>query len=545
MQGFKKDVMPVVVTANTTCGLDIHKDKIDACIRINDGTLDGVIYEKSFNAARGALLELRDWILSFNCFKVLMESTGVYWMPIFFLLGEIAGMDVGLGNSRHTKNTPGRPKSDKEDARWLSRLCMLGYLPKSYIVPKPFRNLREYTRYHKKLVQERARHKNRIEKLLQMNGFKLSSVLTGITGVSGPRILSLLCEQGSLTLEDVSLAIDKRVKAAPEEIAYAINGVMKPTSRTLLKKQLAKLARSDKEVDDIYGHMVEPSKTYSRAIEIISSIPGLPELSAIYIIAETGVGMSSFKTSGHLASWAGLAPKGDQSADKESPKKTKKANQYVKTILVECARAAANARSSRTSMWYWGKVNGMGEKKATIAVARKLLCYIYTMLKNDTLYDASLDRAYEKNINAKKLDPARKIVDSNPRHSGVNKNSSSLLEKVNNVSNRPQSGPELNDSVATPKKRGRPKKNIASTDGKTPNSEDNKQDTDVSAPKKRGRPKKNIVAPTDGKASDAEDSQPVSSSENEPTTGILAPRKRGRPRKKQALTEDSESLIKC
>jgi len=510
MQAIEKEVMPVVVTAMTTCGMDIHKDKIDACIRINDGTLDGKLIEKTFSTARGALIELRNWLLSFNCFKVLMESTGVYWMPIYFLLEEINGMDVGVGNSHHTKNTPGRPKTDKDDARWLSRLCMLGYLLKSFIVPKPFRNLREYTRYHKKLVQERARHKNRIEKLLQMNGFKLSSVLTDITGVSGRRLLEKLCKQGSLNIDDIKAALVGRIKKTPEEIEYAINGVMKPTSRALLEKQLSKLAASDAEIEEIYKSMVELSKEHSRAIEIISSIPGLSELSAIYLIAEIGTNMSPFKTAGHLAAWAGLAPKGDQSADKASPKKTRKANQYVKTILIECARAATLARSSRVSMWYWSRVKKLGDKKATVAIARKLLCYIYAMLKSDTLYDVSLDRAQENDNRAVKLASARKIVDNSKGFSEGKKSSDSLAEKQNDSHQDSQllSNPEPQSDVPAPvKKRGRPRKNPEHAGqncdkpsiGLSLTTEISKPDVDkqpgeiMPTKRKRGRPRKNPV----------------------------------------------------
>jgi len=508
MQAIEKEVMPVVVTAPITCGLDIHKDKIDACVRINDGTLDGKLVEKVFSTARGALIELRDWLVSQKCFKVLMESTGVYWMPLFFLLEDITGMDVGLGNARHTKNTPGRPKTDKDDARWLSRLCMLGYLLKSFIVAKPFRDLREYTRYHKKLVQEQARHKNRIEKLLQMNGFKLSSVLSDITGASGLRLLSMLCEQGSLTVADIRAALDSRVQKTAEEIEYAVNGVMKPSSRALLKKQLAKLAASNKEIEEIYQSMVELSKEYSRAIEIISSIPGLSELSAIYVIAEIGTDLSAFKTSGHLVAWAGLAPKGDQSADKAKPKKTKKANQYVKTILVECARAAILARSSRVSMWYWSRVNKLGDKKATVAIARKLLCYIYAMLKNDKLYDASLDRDQEQNNRAKKLDAARKIIDGNKGYSKKNEASEPLAERLNShQDNQPQSTPEPTVASAPVKRRGRPKKKIEaavdncythttkpSPSGALPPNGKNKMDGVVPIKKRMGRPRKNSVS---------------------------------------------------
>jgi len=141
-----------------------------------------------------------------------MESTSVYWIPIFEILEKITGMDVGVGNARHMKNVPGRPKTDKADARWIARLCMMGLIIKSFVVGPRFRELREYTRYYKKLTQESARQVNRIEKLLQMNGFKLSSVLGDIVGKSGVRLLEKLCSQGFVTQSDVADLINGRVK---------------------------------------------------------------------------------------------------------------------------------------------------------------------------------------------------------------------------------------------------------------------------------------------------------------------------------------------
>jgi len=280
-----------------SCGMDVHKDHIDVCIRIGDGSEDGVLHERSFSTMRKDLFELRDWLISLNCFRVLMESTGVFWMPMYWILEEVKGLNVGVGNSRDLKNSPGRPKKDKEDARWLSRLCMFGLVLKSFVVARPFRALREYTRYHKKLIQERARHINRIEKLLQMNGFKLSSVLSDITGVSGIRLLTKLVEKGNLCVADISAVLDKRCKHTPEEIGCAINGDMKLSSRLLLKMQLEKLDKCDREICDIYEHMLDLSGEYAGAIDIISSIPGMGTLSAIYIIAEIGTDLSSFNPS--------------------------------------------------------------------------------------------------------------------------------------------------------------------------------------------------------------------------------------------------------
>jgi transposase len=387
-------------------------------------------------------------------------------------------MNVGIGNARDLKNAPGRPKTDKEDAKWLSRLCMFGLVLKSFVVEKPFRALREYTRYHKKLVQERARQINRIEKLLQMNGCKLSSVLSSIAGVSGTKLLKKLADKGELSVSDVSVEINKQCKSTPEEIENALNGSMKLTSRLLLRLQLQKLERCDREVDEVYDRMLYLSKEHAEAVHIIESIPGMSTLSAIYIIAEIGTDLSSFKSANHIAAWAGLAPKENESAGKARPSRTKKANQYVKSILIQCAWAATRTRNTRLSLWYWRNAKRICDKKAITAVARKLLCYIYAMLKSGTFYDRSLDVAYANNLRAIKLDAAQKIVgsrksDTQAIDKSVKSNGIRLaldLDSIHEESDSSHSQVDYKkqsiDGIAspsvtpTPKKRGRPKKAI-------------------------------------------------------------------------------------
>ena len=475
MQEKDETTMQTTIPGVIAAGMDVHKDKIDVCVRIGDGSPDGNVIIKTFDAMRKSLFELRNWLISLNCFKVLMESTGVYWMPVYSILEEVEGMNVGVGNPRDLKNAPGRPKTDKEDAKWLSRLCMFGLVLKSFVAKRPFRALREYTRYHKKLVQERAREINRIEKLLQLNGFKLSSVLSDITGVSGTRILKKLAEKGELSLYDIQERLDKRCKHTPEEIEFAINGVMKPTSRLLLKFQLKKLEHCDKDIDEMYDLLLQLSKEHGWAIRIIETIPGMSTLSAIYIIAEIGTDLSSFKTANHLTAWAGLAPKDNKSADNVRPSKTKKANRYVKSLMIQCAWAATNTRNTRLSLWFWRNKSRLGEKKAITAVARKQLCYIYAMLRDGVVYDKSLDDAYANNIRVTKLDAAQKILGS--RKSDTQTSSKSVNSRDVQIASAIDSPPEPmlaekqsenvvqtengieSPSYTTPqKKRGRPKK---------------------------------------------------------------------------------------
>jgi hypothetical protein len=288
-----------------------------------------------------------------------------------------------------------------------------------------------------------------------MNGFKLSSVLSDITGASGMRILKKLADKGELSVSDIKRDLNKRCKHTPEEIEFAINGIMKLTSRLLLKFQLRKLENCNREIDELYDLMLHLSEEHAWAVDIIKSIPGMNTLSAIYIIAEIGTDLSSFKTANHLTAWAGLAPKENQSADKVRPKKTKKASQYIKSLMIQCAWAATKTRDTRLSLWYWRNMPRLGNKKAITAVARKLLCYIYAMLKDGTLYDNSLDVVYANNVRVKKLDAAQEIVGS--RKNGTpafnNSGNSNDVNPPDSILEKPESPSKQTEIVSKQKKR--------------------------------------------------------------------------------------------
>ena len=476
------------------CGLDVHKDIIEATVIDAEGNF---IY-KSFDTMRKSLTELTNWILSFGCLTVLMESTGVFWIPIYEMLEKVAGMNVSVGNASHMKNVPGRPKTDKEDSKWIARLCMMGLILPSFIVGPKFRELREFTRYHKKLVQERARVLNRIEKLLQMNGFRLSSVVSSINGVSAMNFLKKLQLNGIVTVEDINQLRTRGLRKSSEEIERAISGHMKFTSRLLLGRMLSRLETLDKEIAEIYELMVKMSKDHAPSIKIIESIPGMAEQSAMYIIAEIGTEMSPFRTSRHLAAWAGLAPKVSESAGKIKSSKTKKANAYVKSILTECAWSAVRSRNTRLSNWYWSNVKRLGQKKAIIAVARKLLVYIYAMLKSGELYDDSLDVTDTETRKAQKLESARNTIVRHSKSAAQKKQC--VNEDRKGHTNTPPSAqadsfsepPIVADTSAPIKKRGRPRKVIISAQDNPGNSLNAEN---PASPKKRGRPrKKNISA---------------------------------------------------
>ena len=463
-----------------SCGLDVHKDLIEACILKVNGTEEPDMIQKSFTTLRGDVIELRDWLLEHDCMNVAMESTGVYWRPVYEILEEVEGINLCLVNAHHMRNVPGK-KDDEDDAEWIAALYMCGLLNKSFVPEQGIRDLREYTRFYIKLNQSRTQQSNRIEKFLQTHGFKLSSVLSSVTGtVSGKRILGILCTHGEVSVLDVQEALDRGVKKTVEEVAFAIVGKLTLTLQILLKLLFDTFISIEKNLDSIFVEMRKASAPYESQIALIDTIPGIDILAATYIIAEIGIDMSRFKTEGHLVSWAGLCPRNDISAGKIKSKKILKGNTYVKAILCQCAWTAVRARNTRLSNWYWRNAKRLGEKKAIIAVARKLLCYIYHIISTGKPYDRQLDLEDTEKYKAYKLESAKKQVlmldvgkvpdvfcdksTKNTSEAGKPKTCSKTVNQKEQQSPTPEPSDvvAISDDITVPKKRGRPKKTTIS-----------------------------------------------------------------------------------
>ena len=231
----------------------------------------------------------------------------------------------------------------------------------------------------------------RIEKFLQIHGFKLSSVVSDITGVTSRKLLHHLADNGSISCTDVARLIDKRIKKSPQEIAYALNGTLSLAEHKLLKRMLSFLAIFEQELLDLKSEIINLSEPFKESVEIMSSIPGLDVLSSLYILGEIGDDMSSFATSSNITSWAGLCPRNNESAGKKKSQKILHGNTYVKSILCQCAWAAVRTRNTRIAKWFWSHQGKIGQKKSIIAVARKLLVYIYMILSSRSPYNAKLD----------------------------------------------------------------------------------------------------------------------------------------------------------
>lgn len=371
------------------CGLDVHKDVIHACILVGSPDEEPTSIHAEFKAIQSDLQAMCAWLMENQCFNVAMESTGVYWRPVYeaceqFLEGYQCLMVV---NAHHMRNVPGR-KSDIKDSQWIATLLRHGLLEPSFVPNRLIRNLREYSRLHRSFVQERTRYSNRLEKFLQAHGFKLSSVLSSITGASGRRLLTTLAEKGVLSAIDVSDAIDKRVKKPISEIRATVTGKLDYSERSYLKILLAKIEALDDEISDILFLMRQLADPYKIQLDQLDSIPGIDMVAALAVMAEiSATPQDNFSSASKIVSWAGLSPRNDESAGKIKSRKITKGSPYIKAILCQVAWASVRTRKSCFHGWFWSHQGKLGRKKAIIAVARKILVLIYKLLKSGEFYD--------------------------------------------------------------------------------------------------------------------------------------------------------------
>ena len=368
------------------CGLDVHRDVIEACI------LRGVdakpeIIRQSFGAAKPELQRLMNWLSQNGCYSVAMESTGVYWKPIFqtLELGAEYMEQLWVVNANHMRNLPGR-KSDVADAEWIATLLRHGLLEKSFVPSVPIRDLRECARLHRTFVQERSRYVNRLEKFLQAHGFKFSSVMKDILSVSGRKLLDILQQTGSLTRADVEKNC-RRLRRSTDEISAAVCGNLSVAERRLLGRLLHKLDSSQEDINGILEDMRLLCSPFQEQLAIVDSVPGFDQESSMEIIAEISAApQEHFSSPQRLCKWAGVVPRNDETAKKIKSKKILHGNTYVKSILCQAAWAAVKVRGSPFHNWFWSHQRKIGQKKAIIAIARKLLMLIYLLLNTGQMY---------------------------------------------------------------------------------------------------------------------------------------------------------------
>lgn len=371
------------------CGLDVHKEILIACL------LRGGIDEepepiiKEFSTLLCGLDEFKRWIMENGCNNVAMESTGVYWFPIYnaleSILYEDGQINIIVANPHHMKNVPGK-KTDIKDAHWIATLLRAGLLAPSYIPPKEIRELRDWTRYRDTMIKELVGHKNRIEKYLQQCGFKLSTILSDIFGTSGRMLIHNLCQKGKLTDTDVKACLQGTLRNKSTEVQQAVAGKLSKHDQVFLTNLVKVMENCQKEIEEIERQITDCAEQYEPALCLLETIPSLQRRSSTIIISELGIDLSMFPTAGHLCKWAGLCPGDNESAGKKKSTRITKGNPRIKSVMVQCAWAATKCKNYFLRDWFYRLRARRGTKKALIAVARKLLSIVWHILTSGEVY---------------------------------------------------------------------------------------------------------------------------------------------------------------
>lgn len=361
-------------------GLDVHKDIIVACVRCVSTPVHQEV--RSFPTTTSGLQSLDEWLSSHACTHVAMEATGVYWKPVWHILE--ADFSLVLANAAHIKNVPGR-KTDVNDATWIADLLAHGLIRSSFVAPAPIQELRDLTRTRKQLVREISQHSSRIQKILEDANLKLGSVLSNVLGKSGRAILQALIagETNPDKLADLAEGTARKKRA---ELVEALHGRIREHHRGLLKVHLelvAALEQALADIDATVGKTLAPIRNSAR---LLTTLPGVSDLTAQVMVAEIGVDMSRFPTAAHLISWTGLCPRSDESAGKRRSSRVRKGAPWLKTALVTAAWAAVRVKNSYLQAQFHRLRSRRGAKKAILAVAASMLTAAYHMLKNGIPY---------------------------------------------------------------------------------------------------------------------------------------------------------------
>jgi transposase len=370
-------LLPVVLSV--CCGIDVHKKTLTACLLKTGASGEALKQSRVFRTTTGQLQELARWLAQEGCRHVAIESTGVYWKPVFNIL-EQAGVEVVLVNAQHVKNVPGR-KTDVNDAEWLATLLRVGLLRASFVPPKEIRELRDLTRYRTQVVRQRADECNRIQKLLENCNIKLASVASNVLGASGRDMLKALGEG----LDDPGALANMargRLRDKLPELEEALRGVMSETQRWLLREQLHKVGELDEAILRLDAKVAELCLPFARVLAVLDQIPGVNQRVAQVIVAEVGLDMSRFKSAAQLASWAGMCPGNRESAGKQKSGRVRKGNRWLRQALVEAAWATSHTKQTSLAATYHRIKARRGGKRACLAVGHRILRMAYALLSD-------------------------------------------------------------------------------------------------------------------------------------------------------------------
>jgi transposase len=370
---------------HTSCaGLDIHKATVVACVRRQRSPRRVEQRTLSFGTTTAALLELADWLAEEGVTHVAMESTGVYWKPIWNLLEGL--FEMLLVNAQHIKQVPGR-KTDVKDAEWIAQLLQHGLLRSSFVPATPQRQLRELTRQRRQLIQTRASVVNRVQKVLEDANIKLASVATDVLGVSGRSMLEAIAS-GQDDPEQLADLARRKLRAKIPELRLALQGRVTDHHRFLLRLLLDELAHLEGLIVRVTERITEVLPVpFAEAVQRLATIPGIDERAAENILAEIGVDMKQFPQPAQLASWTGMCPGNNESAGKRRSGKTTKGNRWLRATLVQVAWAASHTKNTYLSAHYRRLASRRGKKRALVALGHTILIIIHTMLRKGTTYE--------------------------------------------------------------------------------------------------------------------------------------------------------------
>jgi transposase len=388
------------------CGLDVHAKTVVACL-IKHGRKQTL----TFSTMTDDLLRLLDWLTSQGCTHASIESTGVYWRPVFNILE--GSLEVILVNARHVKAVPGR-KTDVKDCEWLADLLRHGLLKASFIPPLEIRELRELTRYRNSIIKEQASISNRVQKIAESGNIKLSQVASDALGVSGRLMLRALAE-GETDAEKMSELARTRLRNKKGELKRALEGRLTRAQRWVLAELLDRYEELEAAINKVNEQIRKeaeqgPDPFVEEAIKLLDTIPGVGEPVAQIIVSEMGVDMSRFATDKHLASWAGMCPGNNESAGKRKSGKTTKGSQYLRAALVQAAWAASRTKGTYLQAQYQRLVKRMGKNKALVAVGHSILVISYhVLLKRESYEELGGDYFDRQNVQAQRTRLIRKL----------------------------------------------------------------------------------------------------------------------------------------
>jgi transposase len=380
----RNDSSIISVVHPICCGLDVHKEKISAClIRADESGREEALIEE-FQTYTDELIRLRDWLIKHGCPVVAMESTGVYWRPVHNVLEGY--LDVILVNARHVKKVPGR-KTDISDSKWLAGLLRHGLLHGSFIPPREVREWRDLTRLRRKHTETLGDYKRRTQKLFESANIKIDSVASDLFGMTGRNLMKLLLSgKSKITESDVKKSMRGRIKNKEDELYRSAQGFFSEHHRFILSSLLQSIEMLENEIKRIDQRLRTLMRSHADLLERLQEVTGVAEVSSHAILAEIGPTLEAFPSTTALSSWSGVCPGNNESAGKRHSGRSPVHRNHLKTILVEVAWAAVKKKGS----YYKDKFHRLkarrGSKRAIVAIAHKLLKCIYHIIKDGTRF---------------------------------------------------------------------------------------------------------------------------------------------------------------